>query len=99
MRTLQTGNDSRFKALAALARSVCGAPMGPNGAPCVFPELTHKRGRAVLVARTAHKSHDAQLVLADKDPLLLKACLEYFVERLKSIGMMVVTDESQLHAN
>lgn len=96
MRTLQTGTQSRFTALAALARCVIDAPVGPKGAPCVFAQLTHKQGQPFLVAKTCDQSHDAELALVDTDPQRQKAALDYFVERLKTIGMQVVSDESQL---
>lgn len=98
MRTLQTGNSSRFTALAALARCVIDAPAGAQGVPCVCPRVVHKDGKTLLVAKTGNNKLDTQLVLADKDPQRVTACFEYFKERLRAIGMRVVADESQLHA-
>lgn len=97
MHTLHARSEqSRFAAIAVLARSVIDAPLGPQGVPCVYAQVERIEGQMALVTKTRNESQDTRLVLADKDPQLVQASLSYLTERLKAIGMMVVGTEDQL---
>ncbi|HSW19919.1 MAG TPA: hypothetical protein VLJ86_22060 [Ramlibacter sp.] len=97
MRTIVSASqESQFTSIAKLARSVIGAPAGPQGAPCVYAQLDKINGQAALVAKTCDESLDTLLLLPETDPQRLEAALTYLTERLAAIGLVVVSDETEL---
>lgn len=80
---------SRFTAISDLAKCALLAPVGANGVPQVYVELSKRDGSAALVARTSNPKHDTCLVLSDTEPAVLEQDFNYLISRLQSSGLEV----------